>query len=60
MVKINFSNEDMFIDAFVKGLRANPFSESVLREKVETMVEVRQRARSVPTSNQTYRSIDYD
>jgi len=34
----------MFIEAFVKGLRANPFSESLLWDKPETMVEVRRRA----------------
>jgi len=34
----------MFIKAFVKGLRANPFSESLLQDKVKTTVEVRQRA----------------
>jgi len=34
----------MFVDAFVKGLRTNPFSESLLRDKVETMAMVYRRA----------------
>jgi len=34
----------MFVEAFVKGLRENPFSKSLLRDKVETMAEVRRRA----------------
>jgi len=34
-------NEDMKVDAFVKGLCANPFSESLLRNQAESMVEVR-------------------
>jgi len=44
MVKIDFTNEKMFIDAFVKRLRENPFSESLLREKVKIMDEIRRRA----------------
>jgi len=34
----------MTIDTFVERLRANPFSESFLRGKAETMIEVYQRA----------------
>jgi len=44
IVKINPPNEEMFVDAFVKGLRANPFSESLLRERVKFMTEVCRRA----------------
>jgi len=34
----------MFVETFVKGLHVNPFSESLLRDKEETMAEVRRRA----------------
>jgi len=34
----------MVIDAFVKGLRANPFSDSLLRNRAASMTEVRERA----------------
>ena len=44
MIKINSPSEEMFIEAFKKGLRANPFSESLLREKPKTIVEVLRRA----------------
>jgi len=33
----------MVVDAFVKGLRANPFSDSLLRERPMSMMEIRER-----------------
>lgn len=36
--------DEMVIDDFVKGLRANPFSDSLLRNRVVSMTEVRERA----------------
>lgn len=29
----------MFVDAFIKGLRANPFSESLIQNRVDFMAE---------------------
>jgi len=37
-------SEEMLVGAFVKGLRANPFSESLIRLPAATLVEVRSRA----------------
>jgi len=43
MVKIDSPNEEMFVEAFVKGLFVNPFSESLLWI-METIAEVHRRA----------------
>jgi len=37
-------SEEMLVGAFVKGLRANPFSESLIRAPATTLAEVRNRA----------------
>jgi len=44
MVKIDPPNEEMVLEAFMKGLQTNPFSESLLRDRPETMAEVRRKA----------------
>jgi len=36
----------MFVDVFIKGLRANPFSESLIRIRVDYMTEILSRALS--------------
>jgi len=36
----------MLVTAFVKGFRANPFSESLIRQKVESLEEIRTRVGS--------------
>jgi len=39
LVHIHQPNEEMFVDVFIKGLRANPFNESLIQNKVKSMTE---------------------
>ncbi|XP_068475293.1 uncharacterized protein [Phaseolus vulgaris] len=41
-----FSHENLFVDAFVKGLQASSFFESLIRDKPDSMVDVQIRATS--------------
>jgi len=43
-VRIHQPNEEMVVDAFLNGLRANPFSESLLRNRAKSIAEVRKRS----------------
>jgi len=42
-VYVQHPNEEMVVDAFVKGLRANPSSEFLLSNKVESMTDIHDR-----------------
>jgi len=43
-VKKDPPNEEMFLEAFMKGLWGNLFSESLLKDRHKTMAKIRKRA----------------
>jgi len=40
IVRIHPPDEEIFVDAFIKGLKENPFNESLIRNKDENMTNV--------------------
>jgi len=44
LVRLQSPNKEMVVATFVKGLRANPFSDSLIWNNAESMAEVRERA----------------
>ena len=44
LVRLPTSNDDMVVVVFVKGMWASPFSDSLIRNRAESMAEVRERA----------------
>jgi len=45
-IHIHKSNEEIFVDVFIIGFQANPFSESLIHNKVESMREIQSKALS--------------